>query len=223
MRRGIPRFGFRSWRPTATRHDDPDPGPGWRARPPSVSSPGSDRSVSMQSIRPGRSAPRGSGTACRLLQAREQRSGLGETGVEVGPVSGDVELITFNVNMAALAQTERGREAQLWVDGLNVGRISNMRIPWSLAINQFGAGIHSYRMELALYDEEGILQFSRSGSVVGHGPHRGAGGRLLHGGLDPGITSRPGQDLRTLAACNSPPGGPPHPEPREPAAPAYRV
>ena len=104
-----------------------------------------------------------------LPDEREQKVGIGETGVEVGPVSGDVERITFNVNMAALAQTERGREAQLWVDGLNVGRISNMRIPWSLALNQFGAGLHSYRMELALYDEEGFLQFSRSGSVVGHG------------------------------------------------------
>ena len=100
---------------------------------------------------------------------QEQKVGIGETGIEVGPVSGDVERITFNVNMAALAQTERGREAQLWVDGLSVGRISNMRIPWSLAINQFGAGLHSYRMELALFDEEGFLQFSRSGSVVGHG------------------------------------------------------
>jgi hypothetical protein len=99
----------------------------------------------------------------------EQKVGIGETGVEVGPVSGDVERITFNVNMAALAQTERGREAQLWVDGLKVGYISNMRIPWSLSINRFGAGIHSYRMELALYDEEGFLQFSRSGTVVGHG------------------------------------------------------
>lgn len=100
---------------------------------------------------------------------REPKVGIGETGIEVGPVSGDVERITFNVNMAALAQTERGREAQLWVDGLNLGRISNMRIPWSLSIDQFGAGLHSYRMELALYDEEGFLQFSRSGSVVGHG------------------------------------------------------
>jgi hypothetical protein len=100
---------------------------------------------------------------------REQKVGIGETGVEVGPVSGDVERITFNVNMAALAQTERGRDAQLWVDGLNVGHISNMRIPWSLSIDRFGAGLHSYRMELALYDEEGFQQFSRSGTVVGHG------------------------------------------------------
>ncbi len=100
---------------------------------------------------------------------REQRVGIGETGVEVGPVSGEVERITFNVNMATLGQTERGREAQLWVDGLRVGRISNLRIPWSLSVNQFGAGLHSYRMELELYHEEGFLQFSRSGAVVGHG------------------------------------------------------
>ncbi|HSE67274.1 MAG TPA: hypothetical protein VLB12_09815 [Gemmatimonadales bacterium] len=121
--------------------------------------------------------PTGSQRAARIMDCmpplppdeREQKVGIGETGVEVGPVSGDVERITFNVNVAALAQTERGREAQLWVDGLDVGRISNMRIPWSLSINRFGAGIHSYRMELALYDEEGFLQFSRSGTVVGHG------------------------------------------------------
>jgi len=120
--------------------------------------------------------PTGSQRAARIRDCMpvlpdepEPKVGIGETGVEVGPFSGDVERITFNVNMAALAQTERGREAQLWVDGLNVGRISNMRIPWSIAINQFGAGLHSYRMELALYDEEGFLQFSRSGSVVGHG------------------------------------------------------
>ena len=120
--------------------------------------------------------PTGSQRAARIRDCMpvvpdspEQKVGIGETGVEVGPFSGDVERITFNVNMAGLAQTERGREAQLWVDGLNVGLISNMRIPWSLSINQFGAGLHSYRMELALYDEEGFLQFSRSGSVVGHG------------------------------------------------------
>jgi hypothetical protein len=120
--------------------------------------------------------PTGSQRAARIRDCmppvpdeREQKVGIGETGVEVGPVSDEVDRITFNVNIAALAQTERGREAQLWVDGLNVGRISNMRIPWSLSINQFGAGLHSYRMELALYDEEGFLQFSRSGSVVGHG------------------------------------------------------
>jgi len=120
--------------------------------------------------------PTGSQRAARIRDCMpvlpdepEPKVGIGETGVEVGPFSSDVERITFNVNMAALAQTERGREAQLWVDGLNVGRISNMRIPWSIAINQFGAGLHSYRMELALYDEEGFLQFSRSGSVVGHG------------------------------------------------------
>jgi hypothetical protein len=121
--------------------------------------------------------PTGSQRAARIMDCMpslppgepEQKVGIGETGVEVGPVSGDVERITFNVNMAALAQTERGREAQLWVDGLNVGYVSNMRIPWSLAINRFGAGIHSYKMELALYDEEGFLQFARSGTVVGHG------------------------------------------------------
>lgn len=121
--------------------------------------------------------PTGSQRAARIMECMpplppdqaETKVGIGETGVEVGPVSGDVERITFNVNMAALAQTERGREAQLWVDGLDVGYISNMRIPWSLSINRFGAGIHSYRMELALYDEEGFLQFSRSGTVVGHG------------------------------------------------------
>ena len=118
--------------------------------------------------------PTGSQRAARIMDCmppdeREQKVGIGETGIEVGPVSGDVERITFNVNMAALAQTERGRDAQLWVDGLNVGHISNMRIPWSLSIDRFGAGLHSYRMELALYDEEGFLQYSRSGTVVGNG------------------------------------------------------
>ena len=44
-----------------------------------------------------------------------------------------------------------------------------MLIPWSLGLYQLGAGIHSYLLELALYDEEGFLQFSRSGSVVEHG------------------------------------------------------
>ena len=120
--------------------------------------------------------PTGSQRAARIRDCmptppdeQEQKVGIGETGVEVGPVSGEVERITFNVNMATLGQTERGREARLWVDGLRVGQISNLRIPWSLSVNQFGAGLHSYRMELELYDEEGFLQFSRSGSVVGHG------------------------------------------------------
>ncbi len=121
----------------------------------------------------------------------EQKVGIGETGVEVGPVSGDVERITFNVNMAALAQTERGREAQLWVDGLNVGRISNMRIPWSLAAQP----VRSRATQLS--DGVGSVRRGRLPAVQpvgerrGTRAHRSAGGRLLPGGLEPGIPSLP--------------------------------
>lgn len=107
--------------------------------------------------------------ACLPGPPGEVRVGLGETGVEQGPVSGEVERITFQVNMASLEETERGREARLWFDGQQVGRVSNMRIPESISVDRFGAGMHSYRMELDLYDEEGTLQFSRSGTVIGQG------------------------------------------------------
>jgi hypothetical protein len=107
--------------------------------------------------------------ACLPVPREEVRVGLGETGVEMGPVSGEVQRITFRVSMASLTETERGREARLWVDGLEVGNLSNMRIPWSIAVDRFGAGMHNYRMELDLFDQEGNQQYSRSGTVVGQG------------------------------------------------------
>jgi hypothetical protein len=139
--------------------------------------------------------PTGSQRAARISDCMlavpdspEQKVGIGETGVEVGPFSGDIERITFNVNMTALAQTERGREAQLWVDGLNVGLISNMRIPWSLRSTSSEPGYTAIGWSWLCTTRKASCSSAGRGAP-GTRAHRSAGGRLLPGGLEPGIPS----------------------------------
>jgi hypothetical protein len=95
--------------------------------------------------------------------------GRGETGVETGPVSGEPERVEFQVGTADLTVRPFGSEAVLWLDGQRVGQLSNMRFPRSMAVNRFGAGIHSYRISLQVYDLDPWLQFNPSGSVTGRG------------------------------------------------------
>jgi hypothetical protein len=95
--------------------------------------------------------------------------GRGETGVEMGPVSGEPELVEFEVRTPDLATLMFGNEAVLWLDGKRVGEVSNMRFPQSLSVNRFGAGIHSYRITLQIFGLDAAQQFNANGSVTGRG------------------------------------------------------
>ena len=95
--------------------------------------------------------------------------GHGETGVEMGPVSGEPDRVEFEVATEDLTARQVGSEAVLWLDGQRVGQVSNMRFPRTLSVNRFGAGIHSYRITLDVYDLDPQLQLNPSGSVTGRG------------------------------------------------------
>lgn len=90
--------------------------------------------------------------------------GRGETGVEVGPVSSEPDRVAFEVTTEDLAQ-RLGGEAVLWLDGQRVGQLSNLRFPRSLSIDRFGAGIHTYRIEIEVFD----LEHNPSGRLSGRG------------------------------------------------------
>jgi hypothetical protein len=94
--------------------------------------------------------------------------GRGETGVELGPVSGEPDLVEFEVATEDLTR-QYGSEAVLWLDGQRVGEVSNVRFPHTLSVNRFGAGIHSYRIALEVYDLDQWLQLNPGGSVTGRG------------------------------------------------------
>jgi len=118
--------------------------------------------------------PTGAQRAARILMClsgprTEEVYGRGETGVEMGPVSGEAEPIRFEVATADLGSSAFGSEAVVWIDGRRLGQLSNMRQPRSLAIAGFGAGIHSYRITLEVYGFEGRQQLSPSGTVTGRG------------------------------------------------------
>ncbi len=118
--------------------------------------------------------PTGAQRAARILMClpgpREPAVyGRGETGVEVGPVSGEPELVEFEVRTPDLETLAFGNEAVLWLDGQRVGEVSNMRFPQKLSVNRFGAGIHTYRIIMQVYGLDQTQQFSASGSVTGRG------------------------------------------------------
>jgi hypothetical protein len=118
--------------------------------------------------------PTGSQRAGRILTclpgARQPvLYGRGETGVEVGPVSGEPELVDFEVHATELGAVNYGSQAVLWVDGQRVGSVSNMRLAEPLRVNRFGAGIHSYRLVVEIYGLDSELQFNANGSVTGRG------------------------------------------------------
>lgn len=107
--------------------------------------------------------------ACLPPGPGPDRLAQGDTGIEPGPVSGEPERISFRVRTPSLSESEEGREVTLWVDGLPIGRISNMRSPTLVTVNRFPAGIHSYRMNLEVYALDGTMQFSLNGSISGGG------------------------------------------------------
>ncbi|HSB53703.1 MAG TPA: hypothetical protein VLD58_05080 [Gemmatimonadales bacterium] len=90
--------------------------------------------------------------------------GRGETGVEVGPVSGEPDRVLFEVTTEDLAR-RFGGNAVLWLDGQRVGQLSNLRFPRTMSVDQFGAGIHTYRIEVEVFD----LEQNPSGRLSGRG------------------------------------------------------
>jgi hypothetical protein len=91
-----------------------------------------------------------------LAGPRERISyGRGETGVELGPVSGAPEPVGFTVRASPLGMSAYGTTAVLWVDGLRLGAVSNLRFPDRLEVGRFGAGLHSYRLTMDIYSFDG--------------------------------------------------------------------
>lgn len=95
--------------------------------------------------------------------------GRGDTGVEIGPVSGEPERIQVQVRALDLSAIAYGHEATVWIDGQRLGEVSNMRNPRELAVDRFGAGLHSYRITLKVFTFSSAQQFSLHGSVMGRG------------------------------------------------------
>jgi hypothetical protein len=95
--------------------------------------------------------------------------GRGETGVEMGPVSGEPARVQFEVLAPDFDDLRYGSEAVLWLDGQRVGSVSNMSLVAPLTVDRFGAGIHSYRLTVEVYQLDSLLQFNPSGSVTGRG------------------------------------------------------
>jgi hypothetical protein len=119
--------------------------------------------------------PTGAQRAGRLLECLpDQGDGLlvrrdGDTGVEPSPVSGEADHVRFRLQAPALEDESSGRTAQLWIDGHEVGVISNLRIPSNIEVTRFGAGLHSYRVTLEVYSFDWLLQLTRNGMVSGSG------------------------------------------------------
>jgi hypothetical protein len=95
--------------------------------------------------------------------------GRGDTGVEIGPVSGEPERIQVQVRALDLSAVTYGHEATVWIDGQRLGVVSNMWTPRELAINHFGAGLHSYRIDLRVFSLDSAQQFLLDGNVLGRG------------------------------------------------------
>jgi len=117
--------------------------------------------------------PTGAQRASRVLMClpgpRPQVRMGGQTGVEMGPVSGEPERIRFAVTVPVPTRAGYGGEADLWLAGRHLGTLSNLRAPAQLSVEHLGAGLVNYRVTVAVYRSEGDLQFVPSGSVTGSG------------------------------------------------------
>ena len=118
--------------------------------------------------------PTGAQRASRVLMCLPPNPGTqtasgGPTGLEQGPVSGEPVHIRFMVAVPALTQAGYGGEAEVWVQGRRLGRLSNLRAPTGLSVEHPGAGLVNYRVTMAVYQSEGELQFVPSGTVTGSG------------------------------------------------------
>ena len=117
--------------------------------------------------------PTGSQRASRVLVClpgpRPRIATGGQTGMEQGPASGEPERIRFMVTVPALTMAGYGGEAEVWVQGRHLGRLSNLREPTQLSVEHLGAGLVNYRVTMSVYRSEGDLQFLPSGTVTGSG------------------------------------------------------
>ncbi len=118
--------------------------------------------------------PTGAQRAARILEClpgprTAVTYGRGDTGVDRGPVSGEPEPVRFEVRTPDLSTLAFGTESTVWVDGLRVGEVSNMRAPWRLAVDRFAVGIHSYQISMRVFSLDHAQQFSVYGSVIGRG------------------------------------------------------
>lgn len=95
--------------------------------------------------------------------------GRGDTGIDVGPVSGEPEKIQVQVRAMDLSTVRFGNEATVWIDGQRLGQISNMRAPSDMLVDHFGVGLHSYRIDLRVFLLDSAQQFTLHGSVLGRG------------------------------------------------------
>jgi uncharacterized protein DUF955 len=93
----------------------------------------------------------------------------GDTGLEGGPVSGEPVMARFRVSSPGISESNYGSDAELWVDGQAVGRVSNTRFPQAIAVSRFGAGLHSYRLSMTLFGVDGLLQLTPFALVSGTG------------------------------------------------------
>lgn len=118
--------------------------------------------------------PTGAQRVARILSClptgrpKEVGQWIGENGIESGPVGGPPDRVTFTIRTPGLGGGY-GRDVGLWVDGLRVGQISNLRSPATVAVNRFSAGLHNYRLRLDLYGMDDLMQFRPSGTVMGVG------------------------------------------------------
>jgi hypothetical protein len=118
--------------------------------------------------------PTGAQRAAQLLMCSPgprfpELYGRGETGVEVGPVSGEPQRVRFEVRTMALTAQSFGNETVLWMDGQRVGELSNLRFPQRLSVDRFSAGIHAYRIIMQLYSLDQRSPLEPSGSETGRG------------------------------------------------------
>lgn len=116
--------------------------------------------------------------------------GRGETGVEVGPVSGEPEPVNFAVRASPLGAGGYGTNAVLWVDGLRAGAVSNLRFPDRVDVSRFGVGLHAYRLTMDVYSFDDQLQTSPGGSVSGRGQLLVLGGDRFRIDWAPGETPK---------------------------------
>ncbi len=117
--------------------------------------------------------PTGAQRAAQILEClptprTEVTYGRGDTGVEVGAVSGEPERIRVQVRALELGTINFGNEATLWIDGQRLGEISNLRESGELAVDRFAAGLHNYRIHLRVFRKEGE-QYEQDRTVIGRG------------------------------------------------------
>jgi hypothetical protein len=93
----------------------------------------------------------------------------GDTGVDTGPVSGEVERVCFRVRAPDVGRQEFANDAVLWMDGQKVGSVSNLRFPRAISVDRFGAGIHVYRLTVDVYGLDESMQLNPNGQATGVG------------------------------------------------------